>query len=304
MAPAQDWCVQCGAGARGRAGSPGWRSAAMILTVSAVLALGAAAAGYAALSKKTHKPRTVIATVAPAPAVPVTPTPTTPVVPGAKAPVIPGVPSTVKPSIGKGLKGYKPPTIPLTNPAGTPSTPVSPAAGGAPKTTTTPTSTGGASTEPTPILLDTNAAATYNPYNYPAANFGDPSLTIDGDPTTGWTALVDPATAPKLAEGVLIDLKTRRRFASVKLVTSSPGMSVELYGANGKAAPTSITDAAWIPLNHSRVVSKKRITIKLRHSKQAFRFITLWISRAAAASVGTPQAPGHVSVDELELFAP
>jgi hypothetical protein len=114
---------------------------------------------------------------------------------------------------------------------------------------------------------------------------------------------VDPATAPKLAEGVLIDVKTLRRFGSAKIYTSSPGMSVEFYGANGKTAPTSIVDPAWIPLSHSRVVGKKHITIKLRHSKHAFRFITLWISRAPAASVGTPEAPGHVSVNELELFA-
>ena len=29
---------------------------------------------------------------------------------------------------------------------------------------------------------------------------------------------------------------------------------------------------------------------------------TLWISRAPASAVGTPQAPGHVSVAELELL--
>jgi hypothetical protein len=289
MAPAQDWCLQCGAGARGRAPSSGWRSAATILTMTVVLALGAAAAGYAALNEKTHKPATAtVLAQAPAPAAPATPAPTT---------INPGVSPTA----------VKPPKIPLTasTPQATPTTPVTPA--GKTKTgstTTTPSSTGGSSTEPTPILLDTNAASTYNPYNYPAANFGDPSLTIDGDPTTGWTALVDPATAPKLAEGVLIDVKTARRFGSAKLATSSVGMSVELYGANGKTAPTSITDPAWIPLDHSRVVAKKHITIKLRHSKRPFRFVTLWISRAPAASVGTPEAPGHVSVDELELFAP
>ena len=43
------------------------------------------------------------------------------------------------------------------------------------------------------LLLDTNAASTYNPYAYPASDFGDPSLAIDGDVTTGWTAQVDPA---------------------------------------------------------------------------------------------------------------
>jgi hypothetical protein len=30
--------------------------------------------------------------------------------------------------------------------------------------------------------------------------------------------------------------------------------------------------------------------------------VTLWISKAPAASIGTAKAPGHVTVDELELF--
>jgi hypothetical protein len=77
---------------------------------------------------------------------------------------------------------------------------------------------------------------------------------------------------------------------------------VQLYGANGKTAPSSITDPAWVPLSHSQIVGKKHIRIKLRNSKRAFTFVTLWISQAPAASVGTAAAPGHVSVNELELF--
>ena len=57
---------------------------------------------------------------------------------------------------------------------------------------------------------------TYNPYDYPASGFGDPSLAIDGDPTTAWTAQVDPATAPKMAQGLLIDLKTKQKLAAVQ----------------------------------------------------------------------------------------
>jgi hypothetical protein len=55
-------------------------------------------------------------------------------------------------------------------------------------------------------------------------------------------------------------------------------------------------------LSHSLLFAKKHGRIKLRDPSKAFRFLTLWISRAPAASVGTPQAPGHVSVNELELF--
>jgi hypothetical protein len=298
MALAQDWCLQCGAGAPGSVGSPGWRAAATILAATALLALAAAAAGYAALSKKSHQAAVVTTTVAQAPPPATTTTPT---------PITPGTPTTIKPLLPTG-KGVKPPKIPLTiPPASTPSVPTTSGSTDttAPTDTTPPTNaTGGAgaSAEPAAILLDTNAASTYDPYNYPASDFGDPSLTIDGDTTTGWTALLEPATAPRMAEGVLIDLKSRRKLASAKLVSSTPGMTVQLYGANGKTAPSSITDPAWVPLSRSQIVGKRHIRIKLRNAKRAFTFVTLWISQAPAASVGTPEAPGHVSVNELELF--
>ena len=90
MEPGQDWCLQCGAGAPGSldAGGPSWRSAAVILTATAVLVLGAAAAAYAALNKggatKPHPtivavaPTTSTAAATPTPTTPVTPTPTHP----------------------------------------------------------------------------------------------------------------------------------------------------------------------------------------------------------------------------------
>ena len=101
----------------------------------------------------------------------------------------------------------------------------------------------------------------------------------------------------------MIDLKTARKLSALALVTSTPGMTVQVYGANGNTLPASITDPAWVQLSPLQVEKKKHVRIKLRHSTKAFRFVTLWISKAPAASIGTPaQAPGHVSVNELELF--
>ena len=54
-----------------------------------------------------------------------------------------------------------------------------------------------------------------------------------------------------MAEGLVIDLKTARRLSAVELITSSPGMSVQIYGANGHTLPTSITDPAWVQLSPS-----------------------------------------------------
>jgi len=324
MDSSQDWCLQCGAGAPGSldAGGPSWRSAAAILTAAAILVLGAAAAAYAALSKEaTHKTHLVIVKVAQAPTTappttttpgaltpttPVTPTPTTPgaVTPTPKASVTP--PAT-NPLLAPGAT--QPAKIPLTTTpksSGTGTT-TTPASGNeSSPTTTTPASgksgSGTGAEQPVAITLDTNAAATYNPYGYPASEFGDPSLAIDGDTSTAWTAQVNPAVAPKLAEGLVIDLKTARRLSAVGLVTSTPGMSVQVYGAGGNTLPASITDHAWVPLSSYLVQQKHKMHIKLRDSGKSFRYITLWISKAPAASIGTPQAPGHVSVNELELF--
>ena len=45
--------------------------------------------------------------------------------------------------------------------------------------------------------------------------------------------------------------------------------------------------------------SKPHARLKLHKADKAFRFVTLWISKAPASSVGTSQAPGHVSVNAL-----
>jgi hypothetical protein len=275
-----------------------------------VLALGAAAAGYAALSKSGPAPHILTATVAQA--APPTATSTQPASSGLTPPK----------QLGSSTQGLgtpttiKPPKIPLTAsvPKGATTTPntssgLPGAAPGQPTTSTPSTPTNGAPNAASPqenlpaaILLDTNAASTYNPYNYPATDFGDPSLTIDGDPTTGWTAVVDPTTAPKMAVGVLIDLKAKQRVASLKLITTTPGIRVQVYGSESATAPPSITDPAWLTLSRLEPVKKKQLRIRLRDSTKAFTFITLWISRAPASAVGTPEAPGHVSINEIELF--
>jgi hypothetical protein len=105
-----------------------------------------------------------------------------------------------------------------------------------------------------------------------------------------------------MAVGLVIDLKSPQKLSSLSLLTSSPGLTVQVYGANGRTAPASITDSAWSKLSPSEVVQGRQTSIKLANSTQGFRFVTLWISRVPASAVGTTKAPGHVSVNELELF--
>jgi hypothetical protein len=305
----QDWCLQCGAAIPGSldGGGPSWRSATTVLAVTTVLVLGAAAAAYAALTQPAPRkiaPKVVTVAQAPATTTPAT-TPTTSPTPGGL-----GTPTTIKPLPNTSTA----PKIPFT--ASTPKSSGSTGLG----TGTTNSSTGESGTgtsksgtktsggttpaeQPSPILLDTNAASTYNPYGYPTSWFGDPSLAIDGETSTAWTAQVNPAVAPKMAEGLAIDLKTAQKVGSVKLITSTPGMTVQMYGANGTTLPASITDPAWVALSPSLDAKKRGTKIKLRDASKAFRFLTLWISQAPQSAAGAPTAPGHVSVNELELFA-
>jgi hypothetical protein len=311
MSPGQDWCLQCGASAPGSLGasSPRWRPGASILIATAILVLAAAAASYAALSKgkgRTLNVTRTIATAAPATGPALTPT----------VPKNLGIPTTVQPA--RPLSTVKPPKIPLTatTPKPTASTPASttPASTTSTPASTTPTPTASkpasGETQPKAILLDTNAASTYNPYSHPASDFGDPSLAIDGDTATGWTAQVDPALAPKVAAGLVIDLKSARTLSALELITTTPQMTVEAYGSAGGTLPPSITDPAWVKLSPSLLVKARHFHIKLKSN--AVRFVTLWISKAPPGSVATTQAPGsvivegsapgRVSVNEIELF--
>ena len=293
LAAGQDWCLQCGTGGQRGLGTPGWRSTAALTGAAAALVLAAGGVGYAALSKGAPRAAVVTRTVAqaaPPPAASPPPATVTPTPTKAAVPATPSIASTPAVPAAKVPVTTPPASTPATTPTGA---------------STTPSSSN--AEEPPPgeaIVLDTNAASTYNPGALPVGSFGDPTLAIDGDPATGWTALVEPATAPKMAAGLLVDLNSAQRLGAAEIVTSTPGMTVQLYGTAAEQAPTSMTDPAWKKLTRATVVRKRHFKLTLRESAHSFRFVVLWISRAGAASVGTPQKPGHVSVNELELFPP
>jgi hypothetical protein len=325
----QDWCLNCGSGTPDSLGSggPGWRSATTVLAITGALVLGAAAAGYAALSKSSpRRPAQRVITVAQAPptVLPGTPGASTPgtgtpgtSTPGAGVPgtSTPGasVPSTGVPAAGvpapapvKPLEGKTTlPKIPLTAPTPKPAQTTPSKTGTGTGTTPSKSSTEhepAEPAEPTPMLLDTNAAATYNPYHYPASEFGDPGLAIDDEASTAWTARVNPAVAPRMAEGLSINLNSDQKVGELALITSTPGMIVQVYGATGSTLPGSIVDPGWIPLSSPLAAKRGKTHIKLHDSTTGFHYVLLWISEAPASAVGTPKAPGHVAVNELELF--
>jgi hypothetical protein len=328
----QQWCLQCGACEPGSLGErPNWRPLTVLALVAAFLAAGAVAAGAAALSQSnTTAPRTTaLVPTSPVPGAS-TPTPTAPLpttTPGAGGTGTSGTHPSSKGSPNNLLfppsSTAKPPKLP--SPAATP-TPVPKASGGSTPaestgSTTTPANTnttgtgttttestkskeGSKSEQPTPILLDTNAATTYNPYNFPESGFGDPALAIDGELSTAWTAQVQPSSFPKMAEGLLIDLRSATKLGRLELATPTRGMTVQVYGANGSKAPATITEPGWTLLSGSHVLKKKVTHLKLRTEGKTFSFLLVWITKAPPASQGTATAPGHVALSEAALYPP
>lgn len=290
-----------------------------MLGLAAVLLAGAAAAaGAAALSSNKAKPPAPVASV-PAPtastpttSVPTTSVPAVPATPGATStPTVPapkasGSNNPLFPSPGKAPK--IPATAPTPKPSGNGTgTENGSGTGTNEKTSTTPAAKTEANEKQTPqpsaILLDTDAASTYNPYDYPPAGFGDPALAIDGEALTAWTGQVQPSSAPNMAEGLLLDLKSPMKLGAVKLITQTTGMTVQLYGTTAKKAPATITEPGWNQLSSTHVLKKRATHVKL-HGSQSLRFVLVWVVKAPASAVGTPQAPGQVDLNEVDLFPP
>jgi hypothetical protein len=322
----QQWCLNCGACEPGSLGErPNLRPLKVLALTAAILALGAAVAVAAAIREHSAPSSHTVALVP----VPPTTAPATP----APAPTTPSTGGTTTPhSSSKGSNLLFPPSSTTKPPKVTAPTPTPKSSGssGEPSgssgessgsgsgstttpskaTTTTETSTSttesksGKSEQPTPILLDTNAATTYNPYNYPESGFGDPALAIDGEPSTTWTAQVQPHSFPNMAEGLLIDLREPTKLGSIELRTPTPGMTVQIYGANGAKAPTTITEPGWVLLSGSHNLKKTVHLKKLRTEGRSFRWVVVWLVKAPASAQGTPAAPGHVALSEVALYPP
>jgi hypothetical protein len=330
LAVGQDWCLDCGTAVRGRlGGGPGVGSSIGVVGLTLLLVLGAVAAAYAALNSDSNK-----AVKAPVAAVTGVTGPAVPDVGTTSPGPIAGTPGIVGSTGSTGPVASTPitpttavplPTVPkvpavtptpaATAPASAPSTVTTPAkstttpAKTTPATTTTqtvttPTATTPTATTPTAstppaaahqILLDTDAATTYNPYSLSASSFTDPAKAIDGDPDTAWTYQLDPTNAGKTFVGLTIDLKTPQPAKAIKITTLSPGMTVEFYGATGSTAPAAITAAGWVHLANRKAI-KPSTAVVLKTLGKSYRYLLVWITHAPAGVTA-----GTIGISELSV---
>lgn len=286
LAGAQDWCLECGTAAPGRLGKlPGLRAAATVVLLTLVLAGGAVAASYAALTSDAGHQAAKPAPASGAPVVAQAPPVTPPV---AAAPVTPPpaapLPKTKVPA-SKAPAPAKVTPAPVTHtPAPAGSTPTS--SGGTGTGSTTP-----AKPKPQPIDLGKDAASLYDPYGR-ATVHNEPARALDGNDGTSLT--LTAKDGPSMDTGLAFDLGSARGVKVIELKSKTPGYRIEVYATDSAELPPDILDTRWAHItNHSNLKSSERIVLGGGATK--YRHVLIWIT--------TPPKDGStVSISEATLL--
>jgi hypothetical protein len=288
MAAGQDWCLECGMAAPGRLTSrAGWRAALTIVATVLLLVGGAVAASYAALNSKAQQTASAPAPPSGAPQVAQVPaTTTTP----APAPAVPATPPPV-------TSTPTPPPAPVTHtPAPAPAhTPAPTPAPTQTTTTTHTTTTPASSTGHQPVDLGVDIASVYDPDSV-ATDQTDPSDSYDEDSSTVFTVSTDPAK-PEMGVGLTFDLGHRQKVGRLYVRTTTPGFTVEVYGAKA-GLPPDILDNRWEHLASKTEVGGTKGKNGLQQidlPSGSYRHIVLWFTTP-------PPAGPTVGISEVRIL--
>jgi hypothetical protein len=262
-----------------------------ILGATLLLASGAVAASYAALSGDAHRqaalpsPASAAPVAQPLPQIP--PAPSPPVAPAPVAPptfpLRPVLPPVATPPVLPIAPLPPRATVPATPPAARPQPPA-------------PRKPAG----PQRIAFGADAMTLYDPYGAATAS-GDPADAYDKNLQTSW--FVTTNDGDEMGVGLLIDLEKTRNVEKIDLATSTPGYRIEVY-ASERDRPADVLDTRWNHLtNRSRVDETKRDgtvagdgfeRIALRDRAGEFRYILLWFTTP-------PDAGATVRISEIAV---
>jgi hypothetical protein len=288
LADGQDWCLECGTAQPGRLGArAGWRAAGTVVAACVLLATGAGAAAYAALSSESQR-------VASAPAPPAA----APVV--AQPPAVPAPPPEIEtPSVA--APGSEPADLPavkapdpVDDPVDTPSASSGSSSAGAGSTAGDDADTGGAGSgsdaaaEEQPIDLSADAASTYDPFDRGKGAVGDPADAVDGKDATAWEAPVGGDGLVRI--GLAVSLEQARTLSRIAFKADTPGFTVEVYGTRASTLPSTITSKRWENLGVTKDVGiNTDFDVNGR-----FRHVVVWVTAQPADT--------KVAIPEIQLY--
>lgn len=313
MERGQDWCLDCGTAAPGRLGGrPGWRAAFTVVGLTTMLLLCAVVAAYAALTGDAERSASTAPAGSGEPITAPAPIPAAPLPAGAGA-VQPGAtgPGTTPPPAAPIIPTQPPPpatNTPLAPPPAPAAPPSSSGAAGSPRAaggtgsagSTGSTGSAGSTAAAKPgselIALKKSSAKTYDQPGRPGAEFGPAANAVDGRPGTVWDVVV-PADGQPVGAGLVIDLGKPYALSSLRLATTTPGFSVEVYGAkSAKELPADVIDKRWIHMTDRKgVEDDATIALKGKSDGAKVQLLLLWITAAA-----DPQDP-RVAIADVAL---
>jgi uncharacterized protein (DUF736 family) len=276
MAADQDWCLECGSAQPGRLGRKhGWRAALTVVALTGVLATGAVAASYAALSSDAQRsasappPPGAAPTVTQPPVQVAPPAETTPKVPAPSSDAGDDLPDA--PSGGGGGGGSDLPSTPA------PATPSGGSVGGSYGGSSGGSSGGGSSAPAhTPIALAGDAANVLGTKErIRATQPNNPKRAIDGDESTHWRVKAENG---EVGVGLVVSLDEARDLYAARVATGTPGFTMTLYGAKSKDIPPDTIDTRWVRLKTTKDFGPEE-TLKIDGS---YRHVLLWIEEQPA----------------------
>jgi len=281
LATGQEWCLECGTARQGRGARRGRDAARAATTIAASVALlvgGAGAASYAALTDDSPPPPAAAAVPAAVAAAPATTQP---------------APTATTATATTTTTAKLPP---IATKATLPPVPESPTPSSS-KTTTTKTTTKTTEEESGPklVALGAEAASVYDPYKR-ATDQTDPADSYDDDAKTAFTLSTAPGP-PAMGIGLDYDLETARVVRQIELQTTTPGFTVEVYGA-AAGRPADILDPAWKHLTDASDVAVKaaddgKVTIDITPGR--YRHLLLWFTTP-------PSAGPALAITEVRLL--
>ncbi|HZE05235.1 MAG TPA: protein kinase [Solirubrobacteraceae bacterium] len=151
---------------------------------------------------------------------------------------------------------------------------------------------------PRRIAICSTCATDYNPDPLSGPKTQNPQMdpyAVDGDPSTAWkTQIYDNGTLGKPGVGLYVDARRNVVAGSLRLVTSTPGYAVTIYGSRLQPNPDTFTTGSggWTKLSTVASVQAHQ-SIPLTTHGTAYRYCLVWITQLNGAN---PAAINEISL--------
>ena len=150
-----------------------------------------------------------------------------------------------------------------------------------------------------PVSLGSGSAAAYDPLGDRAENNDQAGFAVDRDKNTTWSTerydggvLNKPGTDTP-GVGLLIDAKPKVAAKRMRILTTTPGWSAEIY-ASASNVPEGWPSPDWIKVATQFDVVKDRVKVDLDTAAKAFRYYLIWITKVPPG--------GRASISEVYLY--